>query len=272
MKIGLFIQSSNQELFVKNTKILLDYYKRIISKKKYDIQVYSYTSNGMKNNDISIVGNEIFLPCNDGDVAAKTKLLMKVISEKFSDLDVIIKTNNSTVINIEQLYSFILSNEYNEDVVYCCEVVADKTAWRENPNHAYYKSGFYAYPTGNFMLFSKKNFDILYCDYDVSHDYLNGLYTFAKTNLSSGVNDWYGIPEDAIWGYIIHYRNLKYYVFNNTIRISNHVWWKSNVSNIKNPFSYIAVIGKIILDYHSRVIIEPTIIELICKFYEYGVE
>ena len=63
-RIGFFIQSSNQELFVNNTNVLKEYYHSVIEKNGYDIDLYSFV--GDRNAEQTYEnGDTIYCKCND---------------------------------------------------------------------------------------------------------------------------------------------------------------------------------------------------------------
>ena len=138
-KIGFFIQSSNQELFVSNTKILKEFYLDVISKNNLDIDVFSFVGN---TNDTSMYNDDnttLVFDCNDRIVLKKYKCLFEYLKDK--NYEYILITNNSTLVNLVNINYFISTN-IKDDVYYGALTIRTPELFE--------------YANGNIKLFQKK--------------------------------------------------------------------------------------------------------------------
>lgn len=272
MRIGIFIQSSNQELFMNNTRALLESYKRTISKLGLDMDVYAFTSGGANFGRTLRHGDTIYVPCNDKDVSKKTIECMRYIRRELPKYDVIMKTNNSTVVNIKSIYDFCVSSEYSDGIVYCCDAVRRNTLYEEKSGLPFFKGGFCSFPKGNFVMFSYSIFETLCDNFDKAFNYLKE--TFMPYNEDKcGGNAGCGVPEDAVFGYVLHYFGIEYTWLRNYVQMYDDDEFESiGFDCLENPFELTAISCKLSNDYKARLLYETKLIELICKFYEYGIE
>ena len=74
-KIGIFIQSSNQELFKNNTEVLKEFYHSVIFENNLDVDLYSFTSDE-KSSYVYEDGDTIYCACEDWNVYRKYYQLM----------------------------------------------------------------------------------------------------------------------------------------------------------------------------------------------------
>lgn len=200
-KIGFFIQSSNQELFVNNTRILKEFYLDVISKNNLDIDVFSFVGNTNVNSMYDNDNTTLVFDCDDRVVLKKYKCLFEYLKNK--DYEYILITNNSTLVNLVNLNAFI-STSIDDDIYY-------GTITIRTPE-------LFEYVNGNVKLFSKKILDkITFPFAEIEH--VNYYITFLHSAKST--NQWIGLPEDLVIQIVLNILNIKhvllyeYLMFNN---------------------------------------------------------
>ena len=176
-KIGFFIMSANQDLFCEESKILKEYYHKVIDDKKYDIELYSFTSD--ENSDkVYEDGDTIYCPCDDRNTFLKNKLLYDYIIEN-KHYDKILITNTSTLINFDHMYDFIL--KFNQRA-FCCSSTA---------------RGIMCHPQGNVRIMP---FEVLKAMNSVFQGARDALYPFWKFLYGDWPYRLKDMSDDAVTG------------------------------------------------------------------------
>lgn len=116
MKILVVLQSSVEPLYQTCTQILKDTYKEVCVKKKLPVDVISYVGDA---EETHFDGDTLYIACDNKLSIDKHRELYKYIYEH-PEYDVIIKTNVSTVLNLELLCKFISSQYFFQDGFYSC--------------------------------------------------------------------------------------------------------------------------------------------------------
>ena len=113
MKICILIIYSENENYIKMKEILTNYYNNFKNIKFYFTQFRDQENDvELENNILFVKGEELYL-----NILHKTIVSMKYILENNEDLDFLIRTNVSTVINIENLINFC--NSIDKTNIYC---------------------------------------------------------------------------------------------------------------------------------------------------------
>lgn len=198
-KIGFFIQSSNQELFVNNTNVLKEHYHKVIDENNYDIELYSFVGN-LAIEDTYEDGDVIYCKDSDRYPNKKYSTLFKYIQEN-KKYDYVLITNNTTLTNIHYLWNAI--DSIDKSCYYCTLVI----------------NNFMNYPNGNVKLMSWEIFNKIADMYDTAYytilpiyDFIFGRWTTLYTleNFSS----WVGAPEDMIIGACLYRLRIPYIKIN----------------------------------------------------------
>ena len=244
----------------------------MIDKYGLDIDVYAFTGKGKGNGEsVDVVGNTIYLPCDDTDVSNKHFQLMRYAVENLQDYDIVLKTGNSTFVNLKNLADFCNSENYDMGKVYCTYSV-ELYISLDCETHSMYKSGFKYFPTGVFTLCSYDIFRTMCRDFESAHDYLACRY-FEQIEYE-GDNDkrmWRGIPEDCVCGYVMYYNGIPFEIlYDRCVRVYSCGIWDSELWKMGNPFSLLALVCKTDAGYSERLEHEPKFIDLVCRFHEYA--
>ena len=146
MKILLAILSSNNELYQKTTKTILDAYDEM--KRRFKLQCEFDIMTVLNGDKTERVDDVFYVNCDDSDVASKQLAITEYLNEH-DEYDAIIRTNATTVVNLN--YADIIARKFlDEDVIYT-------TAWLtiDLTNHG---NRVFHHPLGSFMMFSKSLF------------------------------------------------------------------------------------------------------------------
>lgn len=192
MKILLAILSSNNELYQQTTKTILDAYDEM--KNRFKLQCEFDIITVLSGSKTERVENIFYVNCNDSDVASKQLAITEYIN-KHDEYDVIIRTNATTVVNLN--YADIIARKFLNDG----EIYTNMLIWIPN-------TGF-NYPLGSFMMFSKSLFHKYFSNtqlYNACNNELNNTYKFTASNK---LEYWKGVPDDLILGYMLLKQNAK---------------------------------------------------------------
>lgn len=205
-KIGFFIQSSNQELFVNNTNVLKEYYHKIIEENRYDIDLYSFVGNP-NIEDTYEDGDVIYCKASDRYPNKKYSVLFKYIlaNKKY---DYILITNNTTLTNIPYLYNAV--DSLDPSAYYCTIIIKN----------------FMNYPNGNVKLMSWDVFCKIAADYDTAYHCVLPVNEFIFGNTFVADVDpcmWAGAPEDMIIGACLHRNRIPYMKINEYCTIHEYL-------------------------------------------------
>jgi len=197
MKILLAILSSNNELYQKTTKTILDAYDEM--KRRFKLQCEFDIMTVLSGDKTERVEDVFYVNCDDSDVASKQLSITEYLNEH-DEYDVIIRTNSTTVVNLN--YADIIARNFlDEDVIYTTRgFVVDLTDYGNRVCH---------HPYGNFMMFNKSLFQKYFSDtqlYNTCNIELNNIYNFS---ISDKCEFWKGVPDDFILGYMLSKQNAK---------------------------------------------------------------
>lgn len=198
-KIGFFIQSSNQELFVNNTNVLKEYYHKIINENNYDIDLYSFVGN-VNIEQTYEEGDTIYCKYSDRYPNEKYSILFDYI-KKNKKYDYILITNNTTLTNIPYLWNAI--DSLDKSIYYCTLAI----------------SNYLNYPNGNVKLMSWEIFTKIAEEYNSAYYSIISLYDFIYTKasiafLENNSATWLGVPEDMIIGACLFKLGIPYLKIN----------------------------------------------------------
>lgn len=198
-KIGFFIQSSKQELFVNNTNVLKEYYHNVIDENHYDIDLYSFTGK-LDINQTYEEGDTIYCKCYDRLPNKKYSELFKYIKEN-KKYDYILITNNTTLTNLYYLWNAI--DSLDKSFYYCTLEIHN----------------FMNYPNGNVKLMHWDLFLKIAELYDSAYQSMVSIYDFMwdSSKIASIFDNyamWIGAPEDMIIGACLFKCRTPYFVIN----------------------------------------------------------
>lgn len=207
-RIGFFIQSSNQELFVNNTNVLKEYYRSVIEKNGYDIDLYSFV--GDRNAEQTYEkGDTIYCKCNDRYPNKKYSELFDYI-KKNKRYEFILITNNTTLTNLDYLWKAIDSLDIS--YYYC-------TLEMRNALN---------YPNGNVKLMHWETFLKISEVYDSAYYSILPVYNFLwnESKYESDIDNpymWMGPPEDMIIGVCLYRCGIPYLRINEYYSIHEYL-------------------------------------------------
>ena len=268
MKICLFVQTSSQEVYSSDTRILLDYYKKVISKHNLDVDVFSYQGNNDASSYSHLDKNKLFLPADERDTSLVMTELLRNIEFSFSEYDIFIKTNSSTVLNLTKICEFCNSEKFRKDMFYCAThadtniLIKKDLTLLGSPDNALEVN---SYPNGNLYLFSKEIFQIISKEFSMMHEYLtneigqNIIKEYAEQHM------WYGVAEDLVIGCVLK-RNDISCVELDFIRTYSYVFRDSDIYE-KDPYAAYGISCKIDNDWEIRKHFEANLLKTVCSFY-----
>lgn len=243
MKILLAILSSNNELYQKTTKTILDAYNEM--KNRFKLQCEFDIITVLSGNKTERVENIFYVNCNDSDVASKQLAITEYINEH-EEYDVIIRTNATTVVNLN--YADIIARKFlNDDEIYT-------TSWVWIPDKGF------NYPIGSFMMFNKSLFQKYFSNaqlYNACNDELTRIYKFTASNK---LEYWKGVPDDLVLGYMLLKQNAKIKL----MRCSSFTVGEKHDAISKNLLSFRAKTkdSHAENDYKDRINIEPLLLKM----------
>lgn len=250
-KVLLTILSSNQDIYRELTEVQVQGYEMWLEQQPMDIDILVYTA-GEKT---ELVGNTLYVACDDGSIYAKTRALMEYINEH-PEYDVIINTNACTVVNLEFINKFVNdANVYEMAKNHFIGHVMVSISGRE-----------WYMLTGTFMMLDRK----LYMDhlsdigrYDKYNEYIRRIfYHPADTYNDKGDTQWEGASNDAIWSKIMVDDCVDFLILPSiSTRSKDYIWatlrddvFKLNISPIYDQHFEIP--------YDERRIVEPIAMKL----------
>lgn len=121
MRILIVMQSSVEKLYQDATNLLKDMYREIIDRKHLPIDVISYIGNSPQT---YLGGDTLYIACNNRNSIDKHRQLYKYIYDH-KEYDVIIKTNVSTVLNLELICKYVTTSDFHRGDMHCAGVMWD---------------------------------------------------------------------------------------------------------------------------------------------------
>ncbi len=268
MKIGIFVQSSSQEVYAVDTEILLDYYRKVIDKNNLGIDVFSYQGNNDSSSYSFLKENRLFLPADERDTSMVMTELLRNIENIFPKYDIIIKTNSSTVLNLKKVYEFCHSNEFKKDVFYCALCVKTRKYIKKDLYHQESPESILevdSYPNGNLYMFSKDILHVISSEFSDMHQYLSGAYEDEFPHYNEDINVWYGVPEDFTIGCVLKRNGIS--VSELDFILSYEYISKMPDAYEKNPYDVFGISCKMGFNWKIRKIFEFDLVKLVCSFY-----
>lgn len=190
--ILLSIMLHNDKNFINEFKLLKDTYNKIILKHNLPIKVVGYMESDNGNNYIDIYNEIIYVACGKNNLT--DKFILFGINSKyfFEDFDYYIKTNTSTIVNLQLLNHIVQENLLDDNTIYGIEKL---TFFSDNYRD---DSNIFSYLRGNFILMSnsiyekiiynKEYYNVIddvfigYCTQDNPIITLKGIQVFNKLN------------------------------------------------------------------------------------------
>ncbi len=251
-KVLVLIQSSNQELYTNNTKVIKDIYVRMkdaFAFLKCDFEILSYTAG----DKFEVIDDVLYIPCDDQNVYMKHRYLMQYLNDR-TDWDFVIKTNATTIVNLSFINA-IIENDYYRDT----ELLTNSL------HYIYGRTIAFHYGSGAFLMFSRIFFDSTINNIDKYDDtYICLLqsdfsYMFNKNN---NANKWQGVPEDIIWGMMISNIPDKKFVATPGFSVASlfHNNIVTDENNIYDKLSYFTVTSD--ASYEVRLKLDPILLKL----------
>lgn len=272
MKIGIFIQSSNQELYRKDTEALKEHYKRMAERFGEEFDIYSFTANPDQSCNYAYINNgEMLLPCNDREVGSKAYEWIQNTLHVLPRYDVVVKTNSSTVVNLKWLHWFANSAGFRNDSLYCSHYVENIYQRLKDGTLIETTDETRRYPNGNLYIFSHDILDIL------GRDYLEVYTHLEETTSNCKPEDnpdwiWYGVAEDFVVGCVLNRNGIRMEIVDNFVQMYQNGIFQQNLRGVGNLLGASGFSLKTGNDYGTRLAYEPDLIYTITKFIEDGTE
>lgn len=268
MSILVLILISDQNIFLNNFKELRNHYLRIGKIYNIPITVVGYMggSNTTFYDDNTGI---LHLDCSDNEIGAKLMYAADFI-KKNMDYDFVIKTNASTIVNIQLMYRLMLDpwvmwdRIYNKSGMMSIEIGYDDSMW-------------FDCPCGTYAICTRDVFNTLFDDIDKVNASINEL---ADYYLASGVNiydkrwGWYGISEDSLYGWLAKKHDIQFYSLWDDLVVADNYREHDLKKLIDIPIEDISITPSIICktgewpNVDERNNVEPTIIHVIGMLFE----
>ncbi len=269
------MQSSVEPLYVTTTRLLKELYHQVCTKKNLPVDVISYVGDA---DETKVEGDTIYIKCDNKLSIDKHRVVYKYIYDH-PEYDVIIKTNVSTVLNLELLCKYVASVDYYSHNFYgTCTMWDSRCAGTliYMDKQCMYSN----FPVGFFHMAKYDIWKELYEAYDDVTDQI-------KTNikLQEDDNDWPSYPgdkekgiidvnDDLVMGALLVAVNRRCIELVNYIKLSpddvdNYV---ENRNNFDSIFGTACIRCKLAVKpgegYAMREYWEPKLIYLAAKLYE----
>lgn len=121
MRLLVVMQSSTEPVYQETTRVLKDAYRRIIEQKNLPVDVISYVGNA---EETHLDGDTLYIKCDNKLSIDKHRELYKYIVEH-PEYDWVLKTNVSTVVNLELLCKLAERNYIWSTNLYCASIMWD---------------------------------------------------------------------------------------------------------------------------------------------------
>lgn len=251
-KIGFFILTSKDQLFLTTAKMLKEHYNNIIKANNLDAEVYLFMGSET-DKDTYEEGGIIFTEGSDNDLFHKHDELFKYIL-KNKKYDFIISANSSTLVNLKLLYDEI--DTLNTNSYYAT------LTWPLPMKEV----GDYQYPNGNFKMFSYDMLVKMSEQWKHCHDLIVDEYTKWRGTFITPDVHWIGVPDDMLIGTFLNLNNIE------IIKLNSMVMFPYNTAMPKNldiPVEQLPVIQfKMPFTRAARMYVEPYLLIYLTKILE----
>lgn len=275
MKILIVLQSSVEPLYQKETQLLKDIYGNLIRKNNLPVDVISYVGDAEKT---MLVDDTLYIKCDNKYSIEKHRQLYKYIHEH-PEYDIIIKTNVSTVLNLDLICKYVCSVDFYSHNMYSCA-----SMWDDRCTGIIVKDGkelnYGNFPIGFLHLAHRKVWEDIYNSYDVVID---KVISDIQSKIENNTYIWEGFPGDEKTGFIdvnddLVMGALLLYTGHNTLQIANYIRVSHDEfdeyvlshpdDNPDNVFSTICARCKLAYsDPKVREYYEPMVMQLIAILY-----
>lgn len=275
MKILIVLQSSVEPLYQQETQLLKNIYNQIIQEKNLPIDVISYVGNAPYTH---MIEDTLYIKCDNKYSIDKHRQLYKYIYEH-PEYDIIIKTNVSTVLNLELICNYVNSVDfYPENLYTCASMWDDRCTGEMVKDGKTYKYG--NFPIGFLHMGHRKIWEDIYEVYD---EVIEKIIKDIHTKIENDTFTWSSFPGDETTGLIdvnddLAMGPLLLYTGHNVLEIVNFIKvsddeydkfvLKHPEDNPNNVFSTICARCKLACDDFSfRERYELMVMQLIAKLY-----
>lgn len=121
MRLLVVMQSSTEPVYQETTQVLKDAYRRIIEQKNLPVDVISYVGNA---EETHLEGDTLYIKCDNKLSVDKHRELYRYIVEH-PEYDWVLKTNVSTVANLELICKLMERNYIWSTNLYCASIMWD---------------------------------------------------------------------------------------------------------------------------------------------------
>ena len=267
MKILLVMQSSVEPTYVETTKVLKKAYNDIITKKNLPVDVISYVGDA---EETHLDGDTLYIKCDNKLSVDKHRELYKYIVEH-PEYDWIIKTNVSTVVNLELIYKMAERGYIWSTNLYAASIMWDAhvTGTIEYKGSPMMYSNF---PIGFFHLAHRELWKDIYDAYDEVVGAV--LENCHKDNPGFEPND------DVLLGPLLIATGHNIVEVINGIKLPTDEleWFSLMINDVDHIFSSMCIRCKMVVEdtykenknpiSNIRAIYEPRILRLFAKIYE----
>lgn len=122
MRVLVVLQSSVEPFYQKCTQVLKDEYANTIKNKNLPVDVISYVGGA---EETHLDGDTLYIACDNKLSIDKHREVYKYIYEH-PEYDVIVKTNVSTIVNLELICKYISTSDFYSNNMYSCAIMWDK--------------------------------------------------------------------------------------------------------------------------------------------------
>ena len=215
-KLLIAIQSSNQELYAKNTKVIKEIYRKMLETfdlSDITVDVISFTAG----DKTELIGDTLYTDCLDSDEYLKHRILCEYLLQH-PEYDYIIKTNATTLVNLSYINTFIKESHIDKDTFYGMYALH-----MPSPDG----NGFlndHPFIPGNAIMATGEDFRNKLCNleiYDRVYRENKDQYEKIHGSVQTGTVMWRGMPEDVIWGFMLQdYDNIELVSLDDSIILS----------------------------------------------------
>lgn len=272
-KVLILVLISNQDVFLNNFKELRSHYTRMGVLYNIPVSVVGY----MGGSDTTFHDTEtgiLHLNCPDNDLGVKLLRAAEYIKSNM-EYDFIIKTNASTLVNLQLMYRIMTDPRTDWWKIYHKSYIMDIEICRSEDD----KFTLYSYPCGTYAMCSSNIFNRLFDD--GAEAVVNELIDYYINSLGSNIYaesewGWTGLSEDSVFGWLAHIRAIPFYSLYEDLAVSDN-YRESEIHRISSaPMEKIPVTPSIICkvadwsDNTMRNNIEPPIIHACGLLFETG--